>query len=270
MSINLGQAFAERKMTANLIGDTASRLGKSFRYLRRGQTRKAMNELGIGRSVIAPKGRNGPGQWLELQYGWKPLLSDVYGACEALSKRPKEDWTVTAKGTATSEDVWNYSVPATPTGYVWAYSCTARRVTKAFTRIDAQPQNAAKIALASVGVTNPLLIAWELVPYSFVVDWFLPIGGWLESLDALLGFGPAFTSQSVYTECNWTLQGLSGNWGASSFKRNDWAGAKRIVTLVRSASAGVPMARFPSIKDGRSGLHMANGIALLASAFGRR
>lgn len=30
--------------------------------------------------------------------------------------------------------------------------------------------------LSSVGLTNPLAVVWELIPFSFVIDWFLPIG----------------------------------------------------------------------------------------------
>ena len=34
---------------------------------------------------------------------------------------------------------------------------------------------------------NPLLTAWELVPYSFVVDWFIPIGDFLSQFSASHG-----------------------------------------------------------------------------------
>lgn len=37
------------------------------------------------------------------------------------------------------------------------------------------------------GIANPALVLWEMVPFSFAVDWFLDIGGYLESLGALNG-----------------------------------------------------------------------------------
>jgi hypothetical protein len=78
--INLGVAWAERSLTARLIGDTAKTLAKSYTHVLRGQTRKAMRSLGVPNSKSAPVSGNAAGRWLELQYGWKPLLSDVYGA----------------------------------------------------------------------------------------------------------------------------------------------------------------------------------------------
>ena len=37
---------------------------------------------------------------------------------------------------------------------------------------------------STLGLTNPAVVAWELVPYSFVLDWLVPIGSWLDLLDA--------------------------------------------------------------------------------------
>lgn len=41
--------------------------------------------------------------------------------------------------------------------------------------------------LASFGITNPLELAWELIPYSFVIDWAFNVGNVLSGLDALIG-----------------------------------------------------------------------------------
>jgi hypothetical protein len=148
---------------------------------------------------------------------------------------------------------------------------TAEAVSSCFVRIDALPQNEAIISFVSSGITNPLLIGWELVPFSFVVDWFLPVGGWLESLDALLGYTTAGYSSSLLTRISWV--GVSGPKTvlSSGFVIDDhWSENKKVVRLVRDVSPSVPQARFPSFKDGRSLAHMANGLSLLATAFGRK
>lgn len=53
------------------------------------------------------------------------------------------------------------------------------------------------VTAGELGLTNPALVAWELVPYSFVVDWFLPIGDWLQAQTSLLGL--SFSDLSITT-----------------------------------------------------------------------
>jgi hypothetical protein len=44
------------------------------------------------------------------------------------------------------------------------------------------------LALASqLGVVNPASIAWELIPFSFIVDWFLNVGDFLNQFSDFLG-----------------------------------------------------------------------------------
>lgn len=263
-SVNLGVAFGERNATARLIGDTATRLARSYRHLRRGRIRDAMDTLGITSARREPRGSNAPQKWLELQYGWKPLLSDVYGAADALSKRNAGDWSVTAVGRFKSTRKFAKTFASFDAGEMAAES-----VCSAYCRIDALPDNEAIISLASLGITNPLLIGWELVPFSFVVDWFLPVGSYLEGLDALLGYSKFSYSNSVLTRASWDGKGVTLPPSGSFQIINDYVENKRIVRLDRSASADVPFPRFPRFKDPRSLEHMANGLSLLATVFGR-
>lgn len=41
--------------------------------------------------------------------------------------------------------------------------------------------------LQQLGLTNPALVAWELVPFSFVFDWFISVGQYLQGITALHG-----------------------------------------------------------------------------------
>jgi hypothetical protein len=261
-SVDLGVAFFERKQTARLLGDTATALARSFNHLKRGNVRQAMRDLGLSSKDKEPRGSSVPNKWLELQYGWKPLLSDVFGACEALEQRDKADWRVTARATKKSKGFWSKSWIREESGVGVAVAERSN-----FTRLDALPDRELLGSLTSLGITNPLLIAWELVPYSFVVDWAFPIGDWLSSLDALLGYSTVSISSTDYTKCSWKEKGVpytEANWGRTS---NSYEGSKEVVKVVRQASNGVPLPTFPSIKDAQSLGHMANGLALLASAF---
>lgn len=119
--------------------------------------------------------------WLEMQYGWKPLLSDIYGASEELrdeDRRKDQIVRVARVLTRTSEDP-GYSYPGTEV----QGSCLLSLKAYAFYRVSDETQ----VWLSSLGLLNPLEIAWELTPFSFVVDWFIPVGDWLTGLTASTG-----------------------------------------------------------------------------------
>lgn len=264
--VNLGVAFAERNMTARLLGDTASNIGNAYRSLRRGRWKDTCRHLGI--PLQSPVKGNIPQQWLGYQYGWKPLLADVYGSVEALSRLPPSDWAVTGKGSAF--DTTSHSIYQKDYGYSRVDGkVTGRR--GVFVRIDAVPSNDVLKAFTSLGLTNPLLIAWELVPFSFVVDWALPIGSYLESLDAMLGYDKTYCSISYLRKANWSVQGSGGVYSLSgrtlTARESTQPALKRMSVLNREALKTVPLPTLPRFKDPWSLGRMANGLSLLAAAF---
>jgi hypothetical protein len=85
--VNLMQAFAERRQTARLLASTVTKLTKMVTSLKRGDLRGAGKALGVNvrpRRVRKYKSvfSNNPSEAfasgvLELQYGWRPLYSDI-------------------------------------------------------------------------------------------------------------------------------------------------------------------------------------------------
>jgi hypothetical protein len=235
--------------------------------LRRRDFAGAARTLGLRKKKPSRAGLDLTQKWLELQYGWKPLLSDVYGATEALANRDRGDWRVTGKGTQFVKVEGSIDESSDPNGWDSGYGeYHGRR--GVYVRIDALPQNDLLLAMSQLGLTNPLLIAWELVPYSFVVDWFLPIGSYLDSLDAMLGYGPASCSITQWQKIEVGLKRI-GKWESSTQKLDvDWRGFHyENIFLKRTTSSSVPLPTLPRFKDPRSLGHMANGLALLAGAF---
>lgn len=273
--LNLGVAFAERNRTAQLLGDTASQLARALIALRRGKWRDCGRILGM-QNVRKPRGHSIPQKWLEFQYGWTPLLSDVYGATAALTKQPASDWRVTGKGKVRFEweDEFDHVNGANGPNDSLTGVTRAKLERGVFVRIDAIPQNDLLQAFTSLGLTNPALIAWELVPFSFVVDWALPIGQFLDSLDAMLGYGPTDCSISQYGKLvgRWTGGGdswISGN-RYKNVITNQGSMYYEHVYMRRTVSKTVPLPTLPRLRDPRSLTRMANGLSLLATAFGRR
>jgi hypothetical protein len=129
--------------------------------------------------------------WLEYKYGWMPFLNDVRDATNTLMDvvdRPaSKEIKVRSK---VIENATYYS----PEQLIIAYSSYIR-VTGWEDRVsDSQFRGIWKCRVTDgnlpgrFGLLNPLEVAWELVPFSFVADWFLPVGSYLSALDVPLRF----------------------------------------------------------------------------------
>lgn len=108
-------------------------------------------------------------------------------------------------------------------------------------------------------LSNPLSLAWETVPYSFVVDWLIPIGDHLAALDALKDV-KSLTGTLTRKEKYWhvkTENPQGGSW--LRIPRVDYRSHKR------SVISTIPMPRLPLWKPSDSYRKIVNGLALLGS-----
>lgn len=190
--VNLAMVLATRKQTVDLLAESAGRLVKAYSHAKRRDFSSAARELGI-RNHVRPGTRSAASGWLQLQFGWRPLVNDIYGLYnEACSDRPDEDMVVVRASERTSKvvdsrmDFYPMTSPQNP-GSVSAHLRTSyHRDLKVVWWFKL---NSASVhAAARNGLTNPAMVAWDLVPFSFVVDWLLPVGQYLNNLDATLGF----------------------------------------------------------------------------------
>jgi len=123
-------------------------------------------------------------KYLEYIYGFKPLMSDIHGVISLMKKSGAKPLFIVGKGSSQQSAQCN---PKT-----FSPGLTTVRVTedatvrfKIWSRID--PNHAGLRALNQLGLLNPISLTWELVPWSFVVDWFVPIGSVLQALSAPAG-----------------------------------------------------------------------------------
>ena len=284
MKVNAAQATAERKQTCATVANAAKAIAGCIGGLKSGNFSKAAKSLGIeppkragrrfNRDFPTDPSRAVANGWLSLQYGWKPLVSDVYGAAEALAKanlrgenRNFVFKTASGRGTKVWDQKWNTSltIPSGTQGFdvnQWSLKASIRSRVKVTYMLSSPLVS----DLASLGITNPALLAWELVPYSFVVDWFFPIGNWLGSLDATLGLSFVSGFSSVKTSYDSTATWITSlTWTNTSGNlrfRNNTVN-KQEDGAIRNILTDFPRAPFPKLKNPLSTSHVASAMALL-------
>lgn len=134
--------------------------------------------------------------WLEIKYGWLPLVSSAFGVADYLRNKSKNG-KFRIKRSHRIETLRFYERVSS----LGIRGLTRQRVTTFATYCGDYQVDCAWLNNASRFISlNPLAIAWELVPYSFVADWFVDIGGYLQDYETAVGAGLSFKrGWSTYT-----------------------------------------------------------------------
>lgn len=294
LSLTKGSAavtVAEIGKTAKMIGDNATKIAVAFRHLRRGKIRKFSETLGITvskrkqsqlRSRYLRQKEETRGDtlqfaantWLEYSYGWKPLINDVYTQCENLANylTEKSSSVRVAKGSARSEK----STRKVTSGGTGTWITTRTSLHRARVRLVVRyaiPGDSNSIANA-FGLTNPLVVAWELIPFSFVADWFLPVGNFLEQLTAAQGLvfhsGTRTVTQRAEVKVTTAADGIpiGDQGGTRRFHLTSGGGClNNISSKERVVLTAFPTPRLPAFKNPFSVAHATSALALVQSVF---
>lgn len=172
-SFNPGVSIGELNESCGMIGSAARGLAKGAVKLEKDMT-KAIR--GSNRVSNALKRAKVESLWLQAVYGWLPLIGDIDSAMEflgfALNRPRRQTYRANYKCSVDG-------VSSSPTNYTVSGKGFRRYYAVAHVReSDVR-------GLAYTGLIDVASIAWELTPYSFVADWFIPIGDFLSARNFL-------------------------------------------------------------------------------------
>jgi hypothetical protein len=126
--------------------------------------------------------------WLEYRYGWRPFMYDIEGILKTFqSKFPSSKQNLVSRGGKTI--FWqNKSVhsPTQPRSGVTCYmerNFSLKRHASAgvIYRTDFGSRLNMVRLLSGLSLADIPSLIWEVVPYSFVADWFINVGSYLEA-----------------------------------------------------------------------------------------
>ena len=256
VAINLGTTLAEYRQSARMFGSAARGITNAWRTYRK--TRKRVKKLDMC-SVAASE--------LVYTYGVAPLLSDVYDSVEALRLRlehPLHKRFHVRRKDVTSGSLT--SVTGNTSGGVdinWKWKKSHDVVCHIWFNLE-------KASLFTLG--NPAELVWEVVPYSFVVDWMIPIGDYLISLDALKAADKCRLSITTkeLKECRWDLSGQkhSSLGGGRVMGLGSYPATASYRAHARETTASIPFPPLPKFELSGSARRLMNATALLVNARG--
>lgn len=273
--VNLGQAFAERKQTDQLIGDNAIKCAELLNNHRTDELEKLYRTLKYAKSLrrIREILKAISRLRLEIAYGWIPLMQDSFGLVQHLSEREKEAnrATITVKSRQKMSYTDRYTVGADIGGIHWQIDRFREIQHEVLVRLDYYKDNGLLHELSQLGITNPVSLVWEVTRLSFVVDWFVSIGDYLSRLDATLGmsFHGGSASKKTTVKVRPLNRGFEPGYGAGVEGFMTPSGRGRMMLFNRNVYGESPMIPPPSFKTGGSLSHVYNGAALLAQAISK-
>lgn len=157
------------------------------------------------------------GSHLAYSFGLAPLISDFRSFLDvrgAVNKRMKEllrrngqTSRISVRGSPVSGTSVTTYRPYVGTGGThtsvtdWDYLCipaVSAEITSFFIGANSE---AWKLYSSALGLSSPLTSVWELVPFSFVIDWFVPIGDAFMRVEDKIGMHRTVTSLGI---TNWT------------------------------------------------------------------
>lgn len=169
----LGTSIAEGRDSLDMIWKRAISVRRALNRIKRGDPK------GFLREISAPAGERKGSQghfltsrWLEYWLGIAPTIADVEQSVRVLTRDPPPTRVKVASASpyTLSSDFGNVS---------------GRAMVGVYVKVRVSNPN---VYLANqLGLLNPAAIAWELVPLSFVFNWFYNVGAYLQSFDTFYG-----------------------------------------------------------------------------------
>lgn len=241
-----------------LNSKTRGSLDLSITLAEAGQTKRMIKSVGkftdfakfAGLGGVVAGTRALANGWLQFQYGWRPLLSDVFAAADEgirISINQIEHFharkKITMKDTISpSQVVAGVSIP-TEVGLDGVQSCQFN------IRLTIPTESFDPTRWTSM---NPISIGWELIPYSFVIDWFVDVGSYLRNVETALLYNTRWHSGSVselYSlKTDERQSGYQFTSGGMTERWDDFTCYSRRVMFLRSVLTSYPLPRKPTFK----------------------
>lgn len=260
-------ALAQASGTAKMVGSAASKFAHGLDKLMQGKhgLKQLYGSMSNWKAI--------PSEYLEYLYGWAPLGDDIANAFDQLSgfRDLGFDYSM----------IFKKKLKMTESCSIEGIGCACPALGQA----GCADLLGTRDSLASVGyrfdiprwylertpVVAPFSTAYELAPYSFVLDWFVPIGDWVGAMESAQ-YSPFFVEGFETRFCRErypTIKMNPGRYGIWVLQGGSASGNMAAFIMRRSAVTEFPYFSRPSFKPLPGIQQAAQGLSLLTQAFNR-
>lgn len=212
-TVHIGNIIAERKQTMDLVQSSVKRilqLIKLKKNIFKEAALYARNAKQIASDVLAFK------------FGVEPLMGDIQKFAKYLDESA-DSHIVTARANTGATNAIPLKVSTSQITFVGTVEISYT--------VKCVVDNPASRTLSEFGLINPLEILWEVTPWSFVVDWFFPVGDWLSNKTADCGLSFKTGTRKIKLVGKFTTNVLPQN-GSSSGSPSGSVDASNVVDFV--------------------------------------
>lgn len=197
MAVNISQ----RQQALDMIASRLIDMRNTLTALRRGSAKDLRKSLRNGFKYNGKARSKDPGSqrvlhhakspadlWLEYHFGWDPLIKDIQSAAEVLdsgippaSAQGRSSRTVRIPSYVGLDDTYQKIILSGEEKIAW----------KLGSKVGVSNPD---LWLANqMGVINPAVVVWDLIPFSFVLGWVVNVSQYLEAFNGFWGL--SFTGE---------------------------------------------------------------------------
>jgi len=259
--VDLATAIAEGAQAYKMLVDLSTRLAQFLIAVKNLNLNQSVNALQpILKDLLPLTRKKLANDFLAYRYGISPLIGDIQGSADALVEYFASLPRSVAKGRNTSHHE-EYSYDSIDGILLSYYTDTQLEISY---KVSFEIPLVESRLVEELGFTNPANVIWELVPFSFVYDWFLPIGNYLKLVSAAdnltLKYCERTTFINQFRVINFTVPAGDYNGYRLDTDINGYYQVQDLMT-VRELTL-LPKLPNPKFKNPLSTGHVLNAIAL--------
>lgn len=200
--------------------------------------------------------------WLEARYGWRTLLFDLESLSDAIKSLDEEQRKRVSERVGNSQS-WVETNEYETSGSNWTRNWT---ITDSFA-VSVRGSVTADFKQTAFHF-NPVVTGWELVPFSFVIDWVINVGQALQALSFLTFTGQYASSGGVRWELKREYQ-LTQTFSDTTFTYSGTPNVSFESNMTMEVRKPTPVAYLPQFRLNLDEWKVIDLIALVIQKFNR-